>query len=61
MCVVGAGPGGLSLARTLRTLDVAFDVYERNAGVGGIWDQENPGSPVYDTVSSKSQSHFIDF
>jgi cation diffusion facilitator CzcD-associated flavoprotein CzcO len=64
VCVVGAGPGGLSLARTLKTLGVAFDVYERNAGVGGIWDQGNPGSPVYDTVhfiSSKSQSHFLDF
>ena len=64
VCVVGAGPGGLSLARTLKTLGVAFDVYERNAGVGGIWDQGNPGSPVYDTVhfiSSKRQSHFLDF
>ena len=64
VCVVGAGPAGLSLARTLKTLGVAFDVYERNGGVGGIWDQGNPGSPVYDTVhfiSSKTQSHFLDF
>jgi hypothetical protein len=64
VCVVGAGPAGLSLGRTLKALGIPFDVYERHAGVGGIWDQGNPGSPIYDSVhfiSSKTQSHFLDF
>ena len=64
VCVVGAGPAGLSLARAFLAQDIPFDVYERHHDVGGLWDQANPGSPVYDSahfISSKSQSHFHDF
>ena len=63
-CVVGAGPAGLAMARTLKRLHVEFDVYERHSEVGGIWDQVNPGSPIYDRahfISSKTKSHFLDF
>jgi hypothetical protein len=63
-CVVGAGPAGLAMARTLKRLHVEFDVYERHSEVGGIWDQANPGSPIYDSahfISSKTKSHFLDF
>ena len=63
-CVVGAGPAGLAMARTLKRLNVEFDVYERHSEVGGIWDQANPGSPIYDRahfISSKTKSHFLDF
>ena len=64
VCVVGAGPAGLALARALNTLGISFDLYERHRSIGGIWDQSNPGSPVYDSthfISSKTQSHFFDF
>ena len=52
------------MARTLKRLHVEFDVYERHSEVGGIWDQANPGSPIYDRahfISSKTKSHFLDF
>ena len=64
VCVVGAGPAGLSLARAFLAQGIPFDVYERHRDVGGLWDQANPGSPVYDSahfISSRSQSHFHDF
>jgi len=64
VCVIGAGPAGLALARTFKCLGIAFDVYERHRGIGGIWDQTNSGSPVYDSthfISSRTKSHFLDF
>lgn len=64
VCVVGGGPAGLSLARTFLRHGIPLDVYERHSDVGGLWDQSNPGSPVYDSahfISSKTQSHYHDF
>lgn len=64
VCVVGGGPAGLSLARTFLRHGILFDVYERHSDVGGLWDQSNPGSPVYDSahfISSKTQSHYHNF
>ena len=64
VCIVGAGPAGLALARACVRHGVPFDVYERNSDVGGIWDARNPGSPIYDSahfISSKTQSHYVDF
>jgi len=64
VCVVGGGPAGLSLARTFLRHGIPFDIYERHSDVGGLWDQSNPGSPVYDSahfISSKTQSHYHDF
>lgn len=62
--VVGGGPAGLSLARSFKALGIPFVVYERHGDVGGLWDPQNPGSPIYDSahfISSKTQSHFHDF
>jgi NADPH-dependent 2,4-dienoyl-CoA reductase/sulfur reductase-like enzyme len=36
VCVVGSGPAGLAMARALKRVGLAFDVYERNPGIGGI-------------------------
>ncbi|MDO8290057.1 MAG: NAD(P)-binding domain-containing protein [Parvibaculum sp.] len=63
VCVVGGGPAGLALARSLKFHNVPFDIYERHNDVGGLWDQSNPGSPVYNSahfISSKTQSHYLD-
>ncbi|SPH21070.1 putative monooxygenase [Ascidiaceihabitans donghaensis] len=63
-CIVGAGPGGLALARAFKNLGIAFDVFERHSEVGGVWDLENPGTPMYDSahfISSKTHSYFSDF
>jgi cation diffusion facilitator CzcD-associated flavoprotein CzcO len=64
VCVVGAGPSGLIMARQLLRAGVPFDLYEKHTDVGGIWDPENPGSPVYDSahfISSKHTSYFYGY
>ncbi len=61
-CVVGAGPAGLVAARALRAQGIPFDWYERSGDVGGIWNADAPGSPIYDSahfISSKFQSGFV--
>ncbi|WP_416985993.1 FAD-dependent oxidoreductase [Streptomyces sp. T028] len=61
VAVVGAGPSGLIMARQLKHRGVDVVVYERHSDVGGIWDPENPGSPVYESahfISSKYTSGF---
>lgn len=64
VCIIGAGPAGLSAARALRRLGVAYDQYERHSDVGGIWDLDNPGTPMYESahfISSRKTSGFFDF
>lgn len=41
------------MARALKGAGIAFDVFERNPGVGGIWNPNHAGSPMYDSA------HFI--
>lgn len=60
-CLVGAGPAGLIMARALRAEGIGFDWFERHTDVGGIWDIDNPGSPMYESahfISSKYTSGF---
>ncbi|WP_149263934.1 NAD(P)/FAD-dependent oxidoreductase [Actinomadura sp. K4S16] len=64
VCVVGAGPAGLSAARALQRLGIAYDQYERHNDVGGIWSLDNPGTPMYESahfISSRKTSGFFDF
>jgi cation diffusion facilitator CzcD-associated flavoprotein CzcO len=64
VCIVGAGPAGLSAARALKRLGVPYDQYERHSDVGGIWDLDNPGTPMYESahfISSRKTSGFFDF
>ncbi len=63
-CIVGAGPAGLAMARAFKVRGIAFDVFEKHSDVGGIWDPENPGSPMYDSahfISSKTLSGYYDY
>lgn len=63
-CIVGAGPGGLCLARAFKRAGLDFDIIERHSDVGGLWDIDNPGSPMYDSahfISSKTQSAFLGY
>lgn len=63
-CVIGAGPAGLAMAAALARHGVPYDHLERHASIGGIWDLNNPGTPVYSTthlISSKTLSGFLDF
>jgi amino acid transporter len=61
-CVIGAGPAGLVAARALRAQGIPFDWYERSDDVGGIWNADAPGSPIYHSahfISSRYQSGFV--
>jgi hypothetical protein len=63
-CIIGAGPAGLAQARAFRRAGIPFDLFERHRGIGGLWDIENPGTPIYDgcrTITSKRLSAFFDF
>jgi len=63
-CIIGAGPCGLSLARAFRQAGIRYEQFERHSDVGGIWDTQNPGTPMYHSahfVSSKTQSGFLGF
>jgi cation diffusion facilitator CzcD-associated flavoprotein CzcO len=61
--IVGAGPSGLATARAFKERGVPYDLVERHSDVGGIWDLENPDTPMYETahfISSKTCSAFDD-
>ncbi|HEY7173891.1 MAG TPA: NAD(P)-binding domain-containing protein, partial [Micromonosporaceae bacterium] len=61
-CLVGAGPAGLVAARALRAEGIPFDWYERGDAVGGIWNADAPGSPIYESakfISSRQMSGFV--
>jgi cation diffusion facilitator CzcD-associated flavoprotein CzcO len=60
-CVIGAGPAGLAVARALAERDLPYTHLERHTGAGGIWDIDNPGSPMYSSahfISSRTRSGF---
>ena len=60
-CVIGAGPAGLAVARALAERNLPYTHIERHNGVGGLWDIDNPGSPMYESahfISSKTLSGF---
>ncbi|MBN3813890.1 NAD(P)-binding domain-containing protein [Paraburkholderia sp. Ac-20347] len=62
--VVGAGPLGLIAARALLRGGVDVELAERHREIGGIWDIENPGSPMYETchlITSKHLGGFLDY
>lgn len=64
VAVIGAGPSGLTLARQLAQTNVSFRVFERHGDVGGIWDIDAPGSPMYESahfISSRTLSGFPGF
>lgn len=59
VAIIGAGPSGLAVARALKTLGLSFTVFEKHNDVGGIWDVNNSGSPMYRSahfISSKTMS-----
>jgi cation diffusion facilitator CzcD-associated flavoprotein CzcO/amino acid transporter len=63
-CIVGAGPGGLIAARAFLLQGIPYDHYEKHTDVGGIWDMDNPGTPMYESahfISSKYTSGFFGF
>lgn len=67
ICIIGAGPSGLTTAKNLEQQGLTnFVVFEKNANLGGNWifDENNAHSSVYETthiISSKRLSQYEDF
>ncbi|WP_020521300.1 flavin-containing monooxygenase [Catelliglobosispora koreensis] len=64
VCVIGAGPSGLTAMKNLREEGFGVDCYERETGVGGAWNWRHDRSPVYASthlISSKPFTQFPDF
>lgn len=62
VAIVGAGPAGLAAARALKLRGIPYVQFERHSDVGGIWDIDNPGTPMYRTahfISSRDKSGFF--
>jgi hypothetical protein len=62
--IIGAGPCGLMTARSFKLAGIDFEVLEKNCDVGGLWDINNEGTPIYEAahfISSRTKSGFPDF
>lgn len=62
--LIGAGPMGLAAAKVLQEQGIAYDGFELNDDVGGLWDIDNPKSTMYESahlISSKTMTEFTDF
>lgn len=62
--LIGAGPMGLAMAKTLLEQGVAFQGFELAEDVGGLWDIDAPLSTMYESahlISSKTMTEFADF
>ncbi|GGJ85123.1 flavin-binding monooxygenase [Pilimelia anulata] len=64
VCVVGAGAAGLAAVKNLREHGFDVDCYERETGVGGLWNWRHERSPVTAAthlISSRPMTEFPDF
>lgn len=59
--IIGAGPAGLAAAAALQALEVPFDMVDRAAHVGGIWDPEREDSPVWPALEMVSSRRFTQY
>ena len=66
ICVVGAGPSGLTTTKTLLEADLDVDCFEMSPFVGGHWVLNNPNGLAASyaslcTNTPKGMSRFSDF
>ena len=59
--IIGAGPAGLAAAAALKALEVPFDMVDRAAHVGGIWDEARQDSPVWPAMEMISSTAFTQY
>jgi cation diffusion facilitator CzcD-associated flavoprotein CzcO len=63
-CIIGAGASGLAVAKNFAAAGIPFDVLEREADIGGLWNIATPTGVVYETahlVSAKHSTGWEDF
>jgi dimethylaniline monooxygenase (N-oxide forming) len=41
VCVIGAGPSGITAAKALKEKNIPFDCYEKGSKIGGVWRFNN--------------------
>lgn len=59
--IIGAGPGGLTVANELKNYGIEFEIVDKSDTVGGIWNINREDSPIYNSthfISSKTLSGF---
>jgi cation diffusion facilitator CzcD-associated flavoprotein CzcO len=64
ICIIGAGPAGLAMARACVVMGVPYDQFDAHCDVGGLWDIDQAGSAMYESahfISSKTMSGFDGF
>ncbi len=64
VCVIGAGPGGLLAAASLKRREIPFFVVDAGRQAGGIWDIDRDQTPMYESahfISSRRLSSFPGF
>lgn len=64
ICVIGAGPSGLTAVKNLIQRGLDVDCYEREADIGGLWNASTPHGRVYRSthmISSKRLTEYADF
>ncbi|MGB2388065.1 MAG: NAD(P)-binding protein, partial [Henriciella sp.] len=66
ICVVGAGPSGLTTTKTLLAAGLEVDCYELSPHIGGHWVIDNPSgrSSAYRSLrtnTTKRMSRFSDY
>ncbi len=62
--IVGGGPAGLVAARAFLRRGIEVEILERHSALGGIWNMEQPGSPMYRScnfISSRDYGGFIGY
>lgn len=60
--IIGAGPAGLGAARAFMNQGLDVELLERHDLPGGIWNMDNPGTPMYSScnfISSRDYGAFI--
>ena len=63
-CIIGAGASGLAVARNFKARGIPFEVLEREADLGGLWNMATRTGVVYESthlVSAKTSTAFEDF
>jgi cation diffusion facilitator CzcD-associated flavoprotein CzcO len=64
VCVIGAGASGLLAIKNLVEHGFGVDCYDRETGIGGLWNWRHDRSPVYSgthLITSKAATQFPDF
>ena len=66
VCVIGAGPSGITAIKNILDQDIEVVAYDFNANVGGNWifSENESHSSVFETthiISSKTLSQYEDF